>query len=603
VGSPLNRKSTAPNSFLLGTGLFFLTFIAFSSALFNGFVSFDDPLYVTANPQVQSGLTGSGVIYAFTSNVAGNWHPLTMLSHLADCQLFGLKPWGHHLTSVLIHAANTVLFFLVFWRMTGARWRSFAVALLFGLHPLRVESVAWIAERKDVLSLFFALLTLLAYARYTAEKRRRDYWLAWLSFAAGLMSKPMLVTLPFLLILLDYWPLKRWETFKAPQLFLEKIPFFLLTAADCVITMLSQRGRSTVISLAALPLPPRIENAFVAASRYLGKFFYPADLCVYYPHPVHWPLMIIILSATLCLTLSAGVWLWRRRYPYLFTGWFWFAGTLIPVIGLVQVGEQSMADRYTYLPMIGMVVALVWLIEEWTRPFRSQRMILSVMGIIVAGASIILTWRQIRYWHDSETLFRHATHVTENNYVAYDLLAAELSRQGRLDEAIHELQTGLRLKPETAVLHADLGDALAARGRTDDAMREYAEALRLNPGLSETGNKLGMMLSRTGREPEAIQAFQTALQFRPEAEEIHFNLGNSLARSGRLPEAASQFQAALALKSDDVDAHNNLGAILFQLRQLDAAITEFQTVLKLDPANAQARKNLETALRIKNRTP
>ena len=600
---PPKSEPATSKVFLLCATLFLVALAGFSPALQNGFTSFDDPLYVTENAQVQQGLTWTGVVYAFTSDVAGNWHPLTLLSHMADCQLFGLRPWGHHLTSVLFHAVNTALVFLVLWRMTGAVWRSFFVAALFGLHPLRVESVAWVAERKDVLSVFFALLTLLAYAKFVAENRRRDYWLALFCFACGLLSKPMLVTLPAVLWLLDYWPLNRWQRVATQKLFTEKIPFLVLSGSACVITMMAQKGRNSVVPLSALPLLPRIENAFVSYARYLGKLFFPSDLCVYYPQPANWPMTMVVLSVALFVVISVAVVIFRRRYPYLPAGWFWFVGTLVPVIGLMQVGDQAMADRYTYFPMIGVIMALVWLVEHVTRSFRLQTVILPVIALTVTAACAGLTWKQIRYWHDSETLFRHATLAVQNNYPAYDLLAGELSRQGRFDEATQELQAAIRIKPEAAVLHDDLGTALEAGGRTGEAIREYAEAMRLNPALADAGNKLGMVLGRLGRNGDAIQVFQVALQSNPAAEEIHFNLGNALARAGRLPDAVAQFQAALQLNPEDVDAHNNLGAILFQLRQLDAAMNEFQAVLKLDPANAQARKNLDTVMKLKKRAP
>ena len=582
----------------LASTLFFLTLLLFSVTLKNGFVNFDDPTYVTDNPTVQAGLTWPGVIYAFTANVSSNWHPLTMLSHMLDCQVFGLKAWGHHLTSVCLHAVNTALVFLVLRRLTGTTWRSFWVAIFFGLHPLRVESVAWVAERKDVLSSLFALLTLFAYARFLAEKRWGFYWAALAFFTCGLMSKPMLVTLPFVLWLLDFWPLRRWHWSSARRLILEKIPFLVLAAGTCLATITTQK--TAIISFHALPLSERIGHACVAYVRYLGKIFCPIHLSAFYPQMPNLSLTTILLATCLLLAISAIVLLLIGRFPYLAVGWFWFVGMLVPVIGLVQVGEQFMADRYTYFPMLGILLAVVWLVEEITRPFQQRKKILFSSATVLALGCALLTFRQIQFWQNGEVLFRHALAVTQHNGPAHFLLAGYLRVQGRHQEAIKELKEGMQFEPPDAELNENLGDELVIVRNSQAAVAAYLKSLELNPDSADVGNKLGMLLHREGRNAEAIQVFQFALQYNPKVEAIHLNLGNAFVQVGKLPEAEVAFKQALTLNPDDVDAHNNLGAILFRMHQPDAAMEQFQAVLKLDPTNAEASRNLAVILNLKH---
>jgi Flp pilus assembly protein TadD len=597
---PLPKNKFTPGNIIPGVFLIVLVLGIYATALQNGFTLMDDPLYVTGNNMVKAGLTWPGMIYAFTTGVAGNWHPLTMLSHMADCQLFGLNPWGHHLTSVCLHAVNTALVFLVLRRMTGAAGRSFFVAILFGVHPLHVESVAWVAERKDVLSTFFALLALLAYAGFVTGKRWGDYWIALAWFACGLMSKPMLVTLPCLLLLLDFWPLNRWDRAAIPALFREKIPFLLLSAGACSAALVTQK--TSMMPVAWLPMPLRIENGLVAYVRYIGKFFYPVNLCAYYPLPGHWPQVTVILSVLVLVAVSVCVVIRMRRQAYLFVGWFWFVGTLVPVIGFVQVGMQSMADRYTYLPAVGLFIALVWLATEMAPSLARSKMVLPAAAGAIAITCSILTWQQIHYWRDSETLLRHAIAVTPANGVAHFFLAREFDGEGRPADAIAELRAGVQAEPDVAELHRQLGLHLDAAGVKQEAIDEYAAALRLEPTSPETGNMLGMALSRLGRYDAAIQVFQVALESHPDVEELHLNLGNAFARSGKPADAVAQFRLALALKPDDVGALNNLGAVLFQMRQPDAAAEEFEKALKLDPENADAHRNLDAILQMKSRT-
>jgi protein O-mannosyl-transferase len=606
---PANNGDDGRKRLALCVLLFLLVGMTFSGALKNDFISFDDPLYVTANTRVQQGLTWETVKWAFGSTTAGLWHPLAVLSHGLDFQCYGLKPWGHHLTSVLLHAANTILVFLVWVRMTRATGRSFLVAALFGVHPLHVESVAWVAERKDVLSAFFWLLTILAYASYVEKSRRMDrralfpYVLALGWFGLGLMAKPMLVTLPGVLLLLDYWPLQRWEAGRIGRLVIEKIPFLLLSVVASAITLAAQQRANTVVPLTILPLSARMENVFVSYARYLGKILYPIHLAAYYPHPGTWPTISVIAAIGLCLALTVAVILLRREQPGLLTGWLWFVGTLVPVIGLVQVGEQAMADRYAYVPLIGILLFLVWGMEALARRRQWPAFLRPALAGLAIGSAVILARQQVGWWKNDETLFRHAVAVTPNNYVAEDLLAEALILENRFDDAIEQLRRALHLKPGIAKLHCHLGIALEGKGQIIPACGEYREAVKLNPYYLEAHNHLGLALERQGLTNEAIRQFQLALQLVSDSNELHYNLGNALARARRWPEAAEQFQAALKLKPNDAGARNNLGVVLFQERRVAEAIEQFQQALQLLPDDAEARKNLEAALKWKAAAP
>jgi Tfp pilus assembly protein PilF len=508
--------------------LFLLAGGAFLPSLRNGFVDYDDDVYVTANTQVQAGLSLSGAAWTLGSTAGGNyWHPLTWLSHMLDCQLFGLRAWGHHLTSVLVHALNMVLLFVVLRRMTGATWRSLLVATLFGLHPLRVESVAWVAERKDVLSALFWLLTLWAYACYVEQskvggpKSKVWYGLVLVCFALGLMCKPMVVTLPFVLLLLDYWPLRRLElrlqdrkrkTLQA--LVVEKVPLFILAAAVSAAAYKVQAGAG--VTAHGLAFGARLGNALIAYCRYLGKLVWPSNLAVLYPHPLHWPPDQVALAALLLLGISAFVLLLARQRAYLVVGWLWFVGTLVPVIGLVQAGAQSMADRYTYLPLIGVLVALVWGLSDLMCRSRYQGLLSSSVAAVLLVACLALTRQQIGYWKNTEALFRHAIAVTQDNYIAHLRLGTTFSHQGRLDEAISELQEALRIQPNDSDSRNNLGAALGRKGRLDEAIIQFQQALKLTPDDAEVHNNLGVAFAITGSRNQAVEQYQEALRLRPD---------------------------------------------------------------------------------------
>jgi tetratricopeptide (TPR) repeat protein len=563
----------------------------FSGALNCGFVDYDDHVYVVSNPEVQHGLTGRSLEWAFTTGAASNWHPLTWLSHTFDVALYGLKPAGHHLTSLALHAANSVLLLLVLLRMTGAFWRSAFVAAMFALHPLRVESVVWVSERKDVLSGFFWLWSVWAYARYAAGETKVKYFyeVSVFCFALGLMAKPMVVTLPFLLLLLDFWPLGRQKE-GVGKLLVEKIPFFILAAGSSVVTYLVQQKGGSVSYV--LPLGGRLANAAVSYARYLGKTFWPVNLSVLYPHPGHWPAGEVV-AAVVFLAVMTGLVAWRAgKQPYLVVGWFWFLGMLVPAIGLVQVGLQSMADRYTYLPLTGIFIMVAWGANDWLGGWRFGRWMLGILGGGAVVACAALTVRQTGYWRDTQTLFTHAVKVTERNYLAYNNLGYFLSNQGKSAEAMGYFQSSLAINPDYEEARNNLGFALAGQGRYQEAAEQYQAALRINPRLTEAHNNLGIALAALGRGAEAMREYQTALEENPRHAEAHNNYGIALALAGRMAEAMEQFIQAIADKEDYAGAHSNLGNALAMQGKLEEAAREFGISLRLEPRDSQAHNNL-----------
>jgi tetratricopeptide (TPR) repeat protein len=613
-----------------------LTVALYWPALGCDFIELDDRSFVAENVHVQGGLSWAGVKWALSNtDQAGYWGPLMWLSHMAAWQFFGLKAWGHHLINVLLHAANTVLVFVVFRRMTGASWRSAMVAALFGLHPLRVESVAWVTERKDVLSAFFWMLSLWAYARYgekwkasssakapAGKKRKFFYGLALVFFALGLMSKPMLVTAPFVLLLLDYWPLGRMGGIKNLEfriengqsgekrvaavpfwgLVAEKIPFLALAAAASAVTFAAQQRGGAVATLGILPAWARAGNALISYYRYLGKMFWPADLAIIYPHPKEWPLEQVVLAGVVLTGITVVVMVWRRRYPFLAVGWLWYVGTLVPVIGLVQVGEQAMADRYTYIPSLGVWIVTIWGAYELGRGWRHHEMVLSLAGAAAIAGCLALTRQELGYWKESETLFRRALEVTENNRQAHECLGNALYRKGRTEEAIAQFQEAIRIWPNFAAVRFNLGNALVKQGRTDEAIAQYEEALRLKPGYADAHNNLGIALDKKGRTDDAMAQYQEALRLRPDYADAMNNLGGVLDKKGQADEAIRQYQEALRLQPDDALAHYNLGNVLVKKGRTDETIAQYKEAIRLQPDLFEAHNNLGTALCTKGRT-
>jgi Tfp pilus assembly protein PilF len=579
------------------------------------FISLDDSEYVTENRHVQNGLTLNGVIWAFTATHVANWHPLTWLSHMMDCQLYGLNPKGHHFTNVFLHLLNTLLLFSILQRMTGALWRSGLVAALFALHPLHVESVAWVAERKDVLSTLFWLLTMWGYIWYVERPRLTRYLLTLLAFALGLMIKPMLVTLPCVLLLLDYWPLKRFQlsqsggdtpattgTFqeqRAPflRLLLEKTPFFALTATSSMVTFLVQRSGGAVSAFDVYPVKIRIANTLVSYVSYIGHMVWPRGLAVFYPHPgMSLPGWHAVGASLLLACISIAVIRAARRHPYLAVGWFWYLGTLVPVIGLVQVGAQAMADRYTYVPLIGLFVMIAWSIPDFFTGNHYRKIVLSMAVGTVLLALTVCSWLQVQHWKNNLTLFKHALKVTAKNYVAHDSLGNALTQQGKVEEAIDHYNQALKIKPNSAKFHNNLGVALFEQRRVKEAMSHYAVALRLDADYAETYNNFGVAWFTVGKFDKAIAQYREALRLDPNFAKAHNNLGNVLVEKGRFDEAIIHYSKALALKALYPEAHNNLGVALAQEGKLTEAIVQFKEALRIKPDYAQANANLDLAL-------
>jgi tetratricopeptide (TPR) repeat protein len=572
------------------------------------FVNFDDPEYVGANPHVRHGITLPAIEWAFTSGEAANWFPVTRLSHMLDCQLFGVASGWHHLTSVVIHALATLLLFAFLRRATGARWPSAWVAFLFGLHPLHVESVAWIAERKDVLSAFFWFLALWAYVRYAEHPTPRRYLMVLLPFGLGLMAKPMIVTLPFVLLLLDIWPLGRapssgvtprqarslWK-----KLLWEKLPFASLSCASAVITYLVQKSAGAAEAVNA-PWAARVGNALDSYVVYIAKTFWPGGLAVFYPYPSNVPVWQPLLAGLLLAMVSAFTFRAFRGYPYLMVGWLWYLGTLLPVIGLVQVGAQARADRYLYVPMIGLLIMLAWgaadILGRWPLP-KAAAIAFSTAACV---ACVPLTWAQVSYWKNSESLFQHALDVTTGNYVAHHNLGVALSTvPGRLPEAISHYRAALAINPDSARAHTDLGSALAKiPGGLPEAIGEFEAALQITPDSAIPRNGLGNALSKIpGRLPQAISEYEAAIRLNPDYPEAHNNLGSALAKAGRAPEAIAQFEAARWLEPEYTEARINLGSALVNLPgRLADAIAEYRAALKIDPNSAEAHNALGSAL-------
>jgi len=571
------------------------------------FVNYDDPDYVYSNPHVLAGLTWHGIIWAFLVVHSFNWHPLTWISHMTDVELFGAGPAGPHVVNVLFHAANAVLVFLVLKKMSGAIWRSAFVAAFFALHPLHVESVAWISERKDVLSTFFGLLALWKYAFYVEEakqgkssKQSANYWWALLFFVLALLSKPMLVTLPFIMLLLDYWPLQRFKPATGASSFSsllwllkEKAPFLFFSAASCILTFKAQHESEAVQSLSAFPLNGRIENVFVAYAQYLGKTFLPINMACLYPHPGNWPWPEVLFDSSVVVGISAAsIWL-RQKWPFIFVGWFWFLGMLVPVIGLVQVGFQSMADRYTYLPLVGIFLILAWGSGEAILRMPKAAAPVCLAGVVLLVGCGVLARNQLQYWQNGGTLFHHAVATTKNNYIAYNNLGYYLFKHDKLDEAIDDYQKALQIKPDFETALENLGVALIRDKQYDGAITCYRSLLRLNPSDAAAYSNLGYAFTVTGRFDEAIDSYRKAVQIKPGLVDALVNLGGALAVKGQFEEAAVQYRKALQLSPQDAQIHFELGNMLKNLGKKQEAMDEFSEALNINPEYQEAQQALQ----------
>ena len=586
---------------VVALALALVTLAAFWQVTGHSFVNYDDQEYVTNNQMVQSGLNAGSIAWAFTTDHADNWHPLTWLSHMLDIQLFGLNPGWHHFTSLLFHVANSVLLFLVLKKMTAAPWRSAFVAALFALHPLHVESVAWISERKDVLSAFFFLLTLWAYSRFadfqvsSFKFRVKWYALALAFFVLGLMSKPMLVTTPFVLVLLDFWPLRRLQTFDFRssaflRLLLEKTPFFALALASCVITFVVQRRGGVVAGIAALPIGSRLSNALVAGLTYIRKMFWPGDLAVLYPLP-HAPQTSVAILAALVLLGITCLAVWSLRHsPYFAVGWFWFLGMLVPVIGLVQVGIQAMADRYTYIPLIGLFIAMTWSVWEMLGSKIRNEFFWTALATGILAVCFRLTVSQASHWKNTEALFAQALRVTRDNPVAQYILGEAIGNRGGDPSAYY--QEAIRLKPNYAEAHNNLGIILYGRQDFVQAITHFSETVRIRPNYLDAHSNLGSALAAVGRIDEAIEQFRETLRLNPDHASAHNNLATALLSKGDLEEAQSHLQEALRLQPDYADAHYGIANLFAFQGRTNEAIEHYTILLRINPNHTEARKRL-----------
>ncbi|MGA2748226.1 MAG: tetratricopeptide repeat protein [Verrucomicrobiota bacterium] len=564
-------------------------------ALHCGFLYYDDTDYVTRNAHVQQGLNLQSVKWALSTTDANNWHPLTWISHIVDFQLYGLQPAGHHLSSVLFHLANSVLLLVLLRRLTGGLWRSALAAALFALHPLRVESVVWISERKDVLSALFWMLTIWAYARYAEEFKNQSskikgyYAAAVVLFALGLMAKPMLVTLPFVLLLLDYWPLRR------PCRVVEKIPFFLLAAACCVVTFMVQYRSGAVSSLAKIPLGERLANLPVAYTRYLGRIFWPRGLAVFYPYDPLPTWKVIAAVGLLALVTGWVVRQWRAQ-PWLGVGWFWFLGTLVPSIGLVQVGEQSMADRYSYLPSIGIFIMVAWGLQSWaaSQPFRLKAAALA--GTLAVVACALLTPLQVSHWKNTQSLFKHAVEVTRQNYVAYYNLGCTLAIDGDKPAGLRCMEEALQANPRYAPAHNNLGCGLLEEGQVAEAIGHFKAAVASQPGYAVGYYNLGRAFMTNHQADDAIQSLEKAAELEPDSIDYNYTLGQALLEKGRGGEARERLQKVVALRPDFADAHYQLANALAQEGRTAQAIDHYWRALALRPNFALAASHLAWVL-------
>ena len=583
------------------------TFAVYSQVLDHGFLNFDDNRYATENTHINQGLTREGVVWAFTQSYASNWHPVTWLSHMLDFEIYGLDPFGHHLTNLLFHIANTLLLFGVLLKMTGTLWRSGLVAALFALHPLNVESVVWIAERKNVLSTFFWFLTLWAYAGYVEKKKIGAYLLVVLFLALGLMAKPMLVTLPFVLLLLDFWPLKRWgdtqagsrtlKTETLASLVKEKIPLFILVVGASVTTYMVQKSGGAMRSTEFSSLYSSTANALVSYLEYLGKMAWPRGLSVFYPHPGN---ALPVWKAMICGLVLVGITVWVVRAircaPYLAVGWLWYLGTLVPVIGIVQVGEQAMADRYMYIPLIGIFIAIAWGLAELVKNGKQKLLSLLVFIFILAA----LTWTQASHWKNGITLFEHAILVTKNKtpsfVIVYNNLGHALASEKRYEEAVMQYRQAIKINPFYSKAHNNLGHALSELKRYDEAIERYRQAISIEANYAEAYNNLANALGKEGKLKESIAYYNEAIRFKSDYAEAHFNLGVALGRQSRSKEAIVQYRQALQIKPDFAWAHNNLAILLGQRGDFVGAISHYQQAITFDSGFAKAHNNLGSTL-------
>jgi tetratricopeptide (TPR) repeat protein len=587
-------------NWLVGLALFLGTLVLYWPATLFDYINFDDPWYVFDNPHVLNGLSWHGFVWTLTATEPSNWHPLTLLSHMADCSLFGVFPGGHHLTSILWHAANAVLLWRLLERLTRAFWPSALAAALFAWHPLNVESVVWIAERKNVLSAFFFILTIWAYAAYAENRKsKRFYFLSLLAFALGLASKSMLVTLPCVLLLLDYWPLKRMQNSECRMqnlrgLLLEKIPFFALTVADSVVTFLVQKNDGAVSTLTLVPWENRLLNVPAAYATYLVQTFWPTDLCVFHPFPEEIHLAASLISLAILAAVTVTVWLGGKKFPWLPVGWFWFLGMLVPVIGLVQVGGQGWADRYAYLPLIGVFLMLACALGEFVRARPQFRNLAGISAAAFVGICLVQTGRQIMTWQNSVAAFTRVAALNPESATAQDMLGRAYDADGQSEKSIERYALAVRLRPEAVEMRSDLGRALMRAGRFAEAENALGDALARIPGSVPLHDLRGVVFMLDGKPVAAQAEFSRAVALDPRAADSYFKLGKAQLATGQNREAITNFTVALRLRPDAPEALRSLAQAYAGAGETSEAVAVAGRALKI----AQAAGDAELAERI-----
>ncbi|NUM55943.1 MAG: tetratricopeptide repeat protein [Candidatus Hydrogenedentes bacterium] len=577
----------------------FATFAVYSRALFCDFVYYDDGLYVFDNKHVREGITIAGLRGIFTTGETGTWQPISLLSHAIDCELFGLNAWGHHLSSITLHTANALLLAVALARLTGRFYPSLAVAAIFALHPAHVESVAWVSERKDVLSTVFWMLCLIAYERYARRRGAGRYAILLLMLALGLMTKPMLVTVPCVLLLLDYWPLRRFET-GAVRLTIEKAPLFALVAASCVVTIVVQRQHQAIVSLDKLPLDMRLGNVAVSYVRYIAMMIWPSGLAIDYPHPKDsLSSFDIAASCALIAAVTAFAVAARNRAPYALVGWLWYLGTLVPVVGFVHIGEQGMADRYTYIPTIGIAIAVVWGVDAVVARAtagRGVRAPVAVSTLALLAFWAVLTWSQIGHWKNTETLWARAVAVNPNHERAQRNLGAVYFERKEYAKAVPHFEVAAALNPDDPRAFHNLGIAQMRLGNTGAALDALARASAIDPQNVDTRNAIGICLIQLNRDAEAVRVLMEANRSGTGdavlAADIAANLGVALWKSGRVDDAIDVLKQAIGQYPDDAKLRNILGIVFNAKGRRDDAMKEFREALRIDPSFEDARRNL-----------
>jgi len=597
------------------------TFCIYSQVQDHEFINFDDDLYLIENSLVQAGLTNENIIRVFTTTHAGGWIPITSISYMLDYQLYGLNPKGFLLTNLFFHIANSLLLFLILFRMTGAIWQSAFVAVVFALHPLNVESVAWVAERKNVLSTFFLLLTIWAYIRYAEKPTTKRYSLVFLLFAFGLMSKSMVVTLPFVLLLLDYWPLERFKLgrregeFKIAQkdkyfngekniskLVLEKFPLLILSALCSITTLILFEKAGESVAQDPVSILTILTIVLISYFEYLWKILWPKGLAILYAHPGN---TLAVWKGVLCgialLVITTTAIKLIRKAPYFVVGWFWYLGTLIPVIGFITLGHHLIADRYAYLPLIGIFVIIAWGVPELLKEWHYRKNVLKASAGVLILTLMPITWIQVSHWKSSITVFKHAIRVTDKKYpgfsVAHYNLGIALSAERKNEEAISHYKMAIKIKPGYAEAYTNLGAVLFAEGKIEEAISHYKMTIKLKPNLTKAYYNLGIALVAEGKIEEAISHYKMAIKIKPDYADVYNNLGVVLFAERKIEEAISHFKIAIKLKPDYAEAYNNLGVVLSAERKIEEAISHYKMAIKLKPDYADAQKNLETALR------